>query len=83
MLVMLAISMLLSAGAFTVSLSMGDQRAYAGRTIGKGQQDRKGQRGSLDAPASSYQCQMLFPENSSSGTLTTFYWPAVTNRSNH
>ena len=74
---MLALSVALSAAALTVALIHAGPAGTPGRPGLTGSQGPAGPQGpaGTSAPTLGYQCQMLFPDNTNRGTETTFYWP--------
>jgi hypothetical protein len=70
-------AMVLAGAALAVSLIHGGTPGATGPQGVQGPQGSQGQTGPAGAPAPvlGYQCQMDLPLGTSSGTLTTFYWP--------
>lgn len=79
--VMSTLALVVAAAALAVALLHAGPRGVrgpAGQAGPAGQQGPAGPAG-LNAPTLSYECQDLFPNNSSNGTETTFYWPCTNN----
>lgn len=84
LMLMMGLAIALSAAALTVSLLHPGPRGApgpAGLTGPVGPVGPQGPAGQ-SAPLLGYECQQLFPNNSSNGTETTFYWPCSTNSQN-
>ena len=81
MMLMMGLAIALSAAALTVALLHAGPRGAPGPTGLTGPAGPQGPAGQ-NAPTLSYTCQMLFPNGSSNGTETTFYWPCTNNSHN-
>jgi hypothetical protein len=81
---MLGLAVALSAAALAVSLLHAGPRGMPGQAGQPGPAGEQGPAGPAGpaAPTLGYVCQQLFPNGSSSGTETTFYWPCSNNSLN-
>jgi hypothetical protein len=84
MMLMMGLAIALSAAALTVSLLHAGPRGAPGPTGLTGSVGPAGPQGPAgqNAPLLGYECQELFPNGSSNGTETTFYWPCTNNSQN-
>ncbi len=78
---MLGLSVALSAAALAVSLLHAGPRGAAGPAGQPGPVGQQGPAGAngQNAPLLNYTCQQLFPKNGPNGTETTMYWPCTDN----